>query len=100
MSSTTRCGESIASAFAISSRLIVLRPARFSGSASSSVSNDCNLEVRAAQRSQVFFEPISRKLGSWERALGIVHILISRQPAVHGLAQQVRHRKLRVLPAP
>src|SRR6266852_8859481 len=54
MSSTTRLGESIASAFAISSRLIVLKPARFSGSASSSVSNDCNREVSAAPRSQVF----------------------------------------------
>src|ERR1019366_7916810 len=66
MSSTIRWGESIASAFAISSRLIDLKPARFSGSASSSVSNDCNREVSAAPRSQVFSEPISRKVGSCE----------------------------------
>src|SRR6266852_8998188 len=41
----------VASAFAIRSRLIAHRPARFSGSASSSVANDCKREVRAAPRS-------------------------------------------------
>ena len=42
MSSTTRCGESIASALAIKSRLIAAKPARFSSCVSSSVSNDCS----------------------------------------------------------
>ena len=42
-------------------------------------------------------QPEGRILG---KALGIVHVLISRQPAVDGLAQQVRQRKLRVFPAP
>ena len=66
MSSTTRCGESIASALPISSRLSRASPAKFSSSASISVSNVCNREVRAAPRSQIFSEPISRKVGSCE----------------------------------
>jgi hypothetical protein len=31
---------------------------------SSVVSNDCKSEVSAASRSQIFFEPINRKVGS------------------------------------
>jgi hypothetical protein len=42
-------------------------------------------------------QPEGRVLG---KTLGIVHVLITRQPAVHGLAQQVRQRKLRVFPTP
>src|ERR1700724_1323680 len=66
MSSTTRRGESIASALATSSRLMRVRPARFSGCASSSASNDCKREVNAAPRFQILLEPMSRKAGSWE----------------------------------
>ena len=67
ISSTIRRGESMTSALAINSRLSAARPARFSPSVSSSVSKDCNREVNAAPRSQIFLEPMSRKVGSWER---------------------------------
>ena len=75
MSSTTRRGESIASALATSSRLIRVRPARFSGCASSSVSNDCKREVNAAPRSQILLEdePEGRVLG---KPLGIAEAVI------------------------
>jgi hypothetical protein len=64
ISSTTRWGESIASAFASSSRLIRLRPFRFSSWLSTSVSNQCRREGNAAPRSQIFSEPIKRNVGS------------------------------------
>jgi hypothetical protein len=48
MSSTTRWGESVPSAFAISSRLIAAKLARSSSWVNSSVSNDCSWEVSAA----------------------------------------------------
>src|ERR1700730_4267759 len=59
-----RRGESIASALATNSRLSAGRPTRFSSCVSTSVSNDCKREVNAAPRSQIFREPISRKVGS------------------------------------
>ncbi|MGA2186720.1 MAG: hypothetical protein ABSH47_27215, partial [Bryobacteraceae bacterium] len=55
MSSTTRCGESTASALPISSRLMRASPAKFSSSASISVSNVCKREVRAAPRWPALF---------------------------------------------
>src|ERR1039458_3848413 len=64
MSSTTRCDASMASAFASSSRLIRLRPSRFSSWLSTSVSNQCRREGNAAPRSQIFSEPINRNVGS------------------------------------
>src|SRR5208283_3637297 len=67
MSSTTHRGEATAYAFAINSRLSAARPARFSSCVRSSVSNDCKREVNAAPRSQILLEPMSRKVGSWER---------------------------------
>ena len=66
MSSTTCCGESTASVVAINSRLIAASPATFSSWVSKSISNDCSREVGAAPLSQIFSEPISRKVGSWE----------------------------------
>jgi hypothetical protein len=75
-------------------------PAKFSCSASVLVSNVCNREVKAAPRSQIFSEPISRKVGSLRESLGVVDILIARHAAIDGLAQQVRQWKLRVLHAP
>ena len=66
ISSTTRRGESMASALAINSRLSAASPARFSACVSTSVSKDCKREVKAAPRSQIFREPMSRKVGSWE----------------------------------
>jgi len=51
MSSTTGSGESMASTLPIRSRLIRAKPAKFSSSASISVSKDCNREVSAAPRS-------------------------------------------------
>jgi len=47
MSSTIRRGESIASALATNSRLSAASPARLSACVSTSVSNDCNREVKA-----------------------------------------------------
>jgi hypothetical protein len=38
----------------------------FSPRASTSVSNDWSRDVRAAPRSQIFSEPVNRKVGSWE----------------------------------
>jgi len=64
ISSTTLWGESIASALAISSRLIRPRPSRFSAWLSTSVSNQWRREGNAAPRSQIFSEPIRRKVGS------------------------------------
>ncbi len=58
----------IASALATSLRLRRVRPARFSSCVNISVSNDCRREVKAAPRFQIFFEPISRKVGSWRTA--------------------------------
>jgi hypothetical protein len=66
MSSTTRCGESIASTRAISSRLSAANPVRFSPWVNSSVSNECTRDVRAAPRSQICSDPIMRNVGSWE----------------------------------
>ena len=67
MSSTVRYGEPSASALPISSRFSLASPAKFSSSASISVSKVCNREVRAAPRSHIFSEPISRKVGSCDK---------------------------------
>ena len=88
----------MASALAISSRLIAASPARFSSWVSSSVSNDCNREVSAAPRSQIFSRTDQPEGRILREPLGIVDILIARHAAVDGLAQQVRQRKLGVLP--
>src|SRR5207244_5388339 len=52
---------------AISSRLIAASPARFLSCVNNSVSNECTRDVWAAPRSQICSDPISRKVGSWER---------------------------------
>jgi hypothetical protein len=41
-------------------------------------------------------EPEGRIL---RQTLGIVHVFVSSQSAVHGLTQQIGHRQLRVLPS-
>jgi hypothetical protein len=64
ISSTKRRGESMASALPTSSRLSAAKPARFFSCFSISVSNDWRREVKAAPRSQILREPISRKAGS------------------------------------
>ena len=64
ISSTTRRGEAMASALPTNSGLSAASPARFSSCVSTSVSNDCEREVKAAPRSQIFREPMSRKVGS------------------------------------
>jgi hypothetical protein len=51
---------------ATNSRLSAASPARLSACVSTSVSQDCKREVKAAPRSQIFREPMSRKVGSWE----------------------------------
>ncbi len=86
------------SALAINSRLIAARPVRFPSCVSSSVSNDCSREVSAAPRSQIFFGTDQPERRILREPLGVVDILIARHPAIDGLAQQVRERKLRVLP--
>jgi hypothetical protein len=45
--------------------------------------------IDAAYRSKTFSEPISRKAGSWESPLGLVDILVARQPAVYRLPHEV-----------
>ncbi len=67
ISSTTRWEASVASTLAISPRLIAASPARFLSWVNNSVSNECTRDVRAAPRSQIFSDPMSRKVGSWER---------------------------------
>jgi len=74
MSSTTRWEEPRLSALLIKSRLIAASPAKFSSCPSTSVSNDCSREVSAAPRSQVFSEPISRKVGSCESRSASIHL--------------------------
>src|ERR1022692_968262 len=97
ISSTTRRGEATASAFAINSRLSAPRPARLSACVSNSVSNDCKREVNAAPRSQILLEPMSRKVGSWERRSASLTSSYPRQAAVYRLPQQVGQRQLGVL---
>ena len=63
ISSTIRRGEAMASTLASNSRLSAASPPRFSSCVSTSVSNGCNREVKAAPRSLIFREPISRKVG-------------------------------------
>ena len=67
MSSTTRSESSCASACATNSRFTAISPSRFSSLASSSASKLCRREVSAPPRSQFFFEPIRRKVGSAEK---------------------------------
>jgi hypothetical protein len=66
ISRIVRYPESVASALPIRARLSRASPAKFSSGASISVSKLCNREVRAAPRSQIFSELISRKAGFWE----------------------------------
>jgi hypothetical protein len=81
MSSTTRCGESMASAFAINSRLVKVSPSRFPSWVSSSVSNDCNLEVKPAPRSQIFSEPMRRKaLIAYARSKVVTEVDVEQPP--------------------
>ena len=54
------------SACATNSRFTAINPIRFSSPASSPASKLCSLEVSAPPRSQFFFEPIKRKVGSAE----------------------------------
>src|SRR5208283_5483158 len=85
------------SALPINSRLSAASPARFSSCASTSVSNDCKREVKAAPRSQIFSEPSQPKGRILRESLGVVHILIPRQSAVYRLPHQVGQRQLGVL---
>jgi hypothetical protein len=87
------------SAFPISARLSRANPAKFSSSASISVSKLCKREVKAAPRSQIFSEPISRKVGVLRKPLRIVEVFVTREPAVDRLPQQVGEGKLRILPS-
>ncbi len=80
------------SALATSSRLSVARPAKLPSSANSSVSQDCKLEVNAAARSQIFRDPISRNVRSWERRPLVVQVFVARQPAVCRLPQRTGQR--------
>src|ERR1035437_7083407 len=100
MSSTTRWGESTASAFAINSRLIRLRPSRFSSWLSTSVSNQCRREGNAAPRSQIFSEPINRNVGSCDNRSASFTSSYPAKATVDGLSQQIRERQLRVFAAP
>lgn len=87
------------SALAISSRLSAASPTRLSSWVSKPVSKDCRRGVSAASH------PDLTGTGQLERQilrkpLGAVDVLTTRDAAMDGLAQQVRQRELRVLPAP
>ena len=64
MSSTTRSELSRQSACPSVSRFNAISPIRFSSWVSSSVSNQCKVEVSAAPRSQILYELINRNVGS------------------------------------
>lgn len=64
MARTTRLARSWVSACASTSRLTAINPTRFSSRVSRSVSNQCNVDVSAAPRSQILVDPISRNVGS------------------------------------
>jgi hypothetical protein len=55
------------SACPITARFTAISPTRFSSRVSSSVSNQCSVDVSAALRSHSFGDPISRNVGSVER---------------------------------
>ena len=64
MSSTTRSEPSRDSACPRVSRFNAISPIMFSSWVSSSVSNQCKVEVSAAPRSQILCELINRNVGS------------------------------------
>ena len=82
ISSTILWGESIASALALSSRLIRPSPARFSSWLSTSVSNQCSREGNAAPRSQIFSESIKQMISKLMVQAG--HDPKSTSPAAAG----------------
>ena len=84
------------SACPITSRFTAISPTRFSSRVSSSVSNQCSVEVRAALRSHRFGDPIRRNVGSVERRGRVVEVFVARQAAVDRLPQEIRQRELRV----
>ena len=97
MSSTTRCGESNASALLMSSRLMRASPAKFSSSATISVSNVCNREVKRHATIPDLLRANQPECRVLREPLGIIDIRIARHAAVDGLAEQIGERKLGVL---
>ena len=89
-SSTTRCGESMASTRAISSQLSVASPATFLSWVNNSVSKECTRDVRAVPRSQIVSELISRKVGSWARGSARCHS-IGEMELVNALCRLVEY---------
>src|ERR1700747_2525137 len=85
MSSTTRSELSRDSACPSVSRFNAISPIRFSSLVSSSVSNQCKVEVSAAPQSQILCEL---------KSFGVVEVFVPRQAAVDRLSQQIGHRKL------
>src|ERR1017187_50098 len=97
MSNPARYGEPKASALPISSRLSLASPAKFSSSASISVSKVCNRDVSAAPSIPAFLradQPERRIVG---KVLDVVHVFVSCQSAIDGLPQQVRKGEPRIL---
>ena len=86
MSSTIRSDRSHVSARPIRSRFTAINPTRFSSRVSSSVSNQCSVEVSAALRFHRFGDPIKRNVGSGISNLPSpnTRILHPREPAVCG----------------
>jgi hypothetical protein len=100
MSSTTRFGELTASTLPMSSRLIRPRLWKFFSSA-----KHLGLESLQAGGQRDTTLPSFLRTDQPQRRvlrepLGIVDIFVAGDAATDGLAQQVRQRKLRVLPLP
>ena len=92
MSSTIRFALS---AWASTSRFTARSPTRFSSWVSSSVSNQCNVEVSAAPRSSAL-APDETKRRVRRHAHRVVEVFIAREPAVDRLPQEIRQAELRV----
>jgi hypothetical protein len=82
---------------AINSRLIKVSPSRFPPWVSSSVSNDSNLEVKAAPRPPDLLGTDEAEGRISGETLRVVHVLIASQTAVDRLAQQISQRQMDVL---
>src|ERR1039457_5099542 len=100
ISSTTRRGASMASAFASSSRLIRLRPSRFSSWLSTSVSNPMQARGQGCPALPDLLGADQPEYRILRQSLRIVHIFVSCQATIDGLSQQVHERQLHVLSPP
>ena len=96
VSSVTRREESIASTFAISSLLIAANPGRFLSWASNSVSKRVHPRRQRGSTLPELFRANQAEGRILGEGLGVIHVLIARHPAVHGVPDQAGEEELRV----